>query len=351
MDVALEGSSPAALTAGILLLSRARSFGFPLRVQVVGSPGDITSVPGPCMVHSPVLASCGIGRDLGSGALVIVPGPTEAPLAICLEDGGNGDWFEVDRRGGGLHPHSVAFVALCRERRPALRELGRQLRRAFMALGCTPEPAVLDLLFTAPAPPLTRLAIALRAARAMSGQRGLPWTRFLAGGQADLPEPLPDDLATCSWAQTRPLLRPHLDRLGLGTQDAVEAWIGELAQEDPEELYGPMARALAAVLSHLLTLPSAAMLPPLQPSRDAVAVGLGPALGAAGPQHDANAGLAKMFHFLGGRFCTEARFPVRLEGNPPPEGRLARWRWFCAETTRSAQTADVLWRQVMDPAQ
>ena len=193
MHVALEGSSSAALTAGILLLSRARSFGFPMQVDVVGDPAEITVVEGPALVHSPVISSCGIGRELGSGALVIVPGPAEAPLAVCLEDGGLGEWFHVDRSGNGCHPHTQLFVSLCREQRPGLRELGRQLRRAFQALGCAPEPAVLDLLFGAPMPPLLRGALALRAGRAMSGSRGETLARYLQRGSSMmLPEPLPE---------------------------------------------------------------------------------------------------------------------------------------------------------------
>ena len=74
MTVSLKGNSPAALTAGILLLSRARSFGQRLDVAILGDPHDITPVVGPALVHSPVLASCGVGRELGAGALVIVPG-------------------------------------------------------------------------------------------------------------------------------------------------------------------------------------------------------------------------------------------------------------------------------------
>ena len=84
MTVSLQGNSPAALTAGILLLSRARSFGQRLQVEVVGPADEVTPVEGPAIVHSAVLASCGIGRRLGSGALVIVPGRPADPLAASL---------------------------------------------------------------------------------------------------------------------------------------------------------------------------------------------------------------------------------------------------------------------------
>ena len=88
MSVALSGSSPNTLTAAILLMSRARSFGRRLQVEIVGDPDEITRVEGPALVHSPVLASCGVGRRLGSGATVIVPGLPDAPLATCFTEGG-----------------------------------------------------------------------------------------------------------------------------------------------------------------------------------------------------------------------------------------------------------------------
>ncbi len=354
MHVALEGSSSAALTAGILLLSRARSFGFPFKVDVVGDPAAITPVVGPAVVHSPVIASCGIGRELGSGALVIVPGPSEDPLAVCLEDGGLGEWFTVDRAGRGCHPNTALFVALCRESRPGLRELGRQLRRAFQALGCAPEPAVLDLLFAAPMPPLVRVALAMRAGRAMSGQRGQTLSRFLERTSlSSLPEPLPEGCGVEEWeeAEVSGLVQRHLERFGLLTQDRLETWLRELAEEDPQGHYLPLVVGLAEVSSQLLSLPTGGMGVPLPPSLDAVAVGLGPALGATAGPPDASQGLVDMFRFLGGRFVAESRFPVRLEGSPPPDGRLERWAWFSRETRHAADTADTLWRRVMDPDQ
>ena len=86
MAVALRGSSAAAVTAGILLLSRSRRLGQRIDVHVVGDPRDVALVEGPAIVHSPVLAGCGVGRVLGHGLLVIVSGPATDPLAACLED-------------------------------------------------------------------------------------------------------------------------------------------------------------------------------------------------------------------------------------------------------------------------
>lgn len=351
MNVSLRGSSPAALTAGILLMSRARGFGQRLSVEVVGDPADITPVQGPALVHSPVLASCGVGRRLGSGSLVIVPGPPSAPLATSLSKDGTGPWFEVDREGVGQHPATRAFVALCRDPRPAARDLGRRLRQLLHLLGCPPEPALLDLLFQPEAPGLTRVGVALRAGRTIMRDAPTSLTRFMSGGLADLPDPLPDDLDWTGLDARRASgeATALLDRLSVPARFAVEEWLADLAElEDGPVRYGDLAAGLAAAASHLIALPVPGMLPPLQPSVDAVAVGLGAALGAADPPHDAARPMLDTFRFLGGRFVEEARFAVQVHDAPAPEDRLERWRWFCTGTRNAADTADALWRRVVD---
>ncbi len=351
MTVSLRGSSPATLTAGILLMSRARAFGQRLTVEVVGDPSDITLVEGPALVHSPVLASCGVGRKLGSGSLVIVPGPPSAPLATSLSPDGTGSWFEVDREGVGQHPATRQFVALFRDPRPDARDLGRRLRLLLRGLGCPPEPALLDLLFQGDAPGLTRVGVALRAGRTINRAQVAPLTRFMGGRLDELPDPLPDAL---DWAGLEARRAGGdaiglLDRLSVPARFAVEEWLADLAElPDGPARYGDLAAGLAAAASHLLALPVPGMLPPLEPSVDAIAVGLGAALGAADPPHDAARPMVDTFRFLGGRFVEEARFAVSLDDAPAPAGRLERWRWFCRGAREAADTADALWRRVTD---
>jgi hypothetical protein len=352
VSIVLKGNSPSALTAGILLLSRARSFGQRFSVEVLGDPDDITTVVGPAMVHSPVLASCGIGRELGSGALVILPGPSSEDLAVSLSPDGTGPWFWVDRAGQGCHPATQAFMRFCRA--PATRDAGRALRRALTTLGVAPEPSVLDLLFGAPATPLQRLALSIRAGRALGVQPESGVTRYLGPAHDGLPDPLPspcrpDDLRA---AFDDGRLRGMVDRLGLGLQDGVQDWLDSVrpSLEEPEK--AELLVALAEIGSHVTSLPAHAMLPPLDAAMDAVAVGLGPSLGAAGPASDANRALVDTFRFLGGRFTqTPVAHPYALATEPPPKDRLARWMWFCRATREAADTADRLWRQVVDPPQ
>jgi len=353
MGVALLGSSAVSLTAGILLLSRSRSFGQPIQVEIVGDPNTISPVMGPALVHAPVLASCGIGRELGSGALVIVPGPAASPLAVSISEDGTGEWFLVDRAGDGVHPASRAFVALCRSADPEQRALGRELRDALGALGCPAEPALIDLLCGTPAPPLIRLSLALRAGQAMRGGPRVPITRYLAPTVNGLPDPLDGPVCSHDLAQARldGRLDHLLDRAHLRVRDRLADWLEAMDRCDPQGQYAPLVCGLVDVLGHLASLPPNSMLPPLSPASDGVAVALGAALGAGEGESDANLSLIHMFRFLGGRFTDQARYPVDLPFPAPPEGRLERWQWFCRATRQAADTADTLWRRIVDPAQ
>ncbi len=347
MSVILKGSSASALTAGILLLSRARGFGQRLLVEIVGSPDEMATVEGPAILHSAVLAGCGVGRTLGSGALIIVPGPPTSPLAVSLSQNGSEGWFLVDRSGGGLHPATRQFVSLCRERGTPGRELGRQMRVALSALGCSPEPAVLDLLFASPASPTVRLALALRAGRAMSGRIGTPLTHYLSGG--GLSDPLPDNIDAIQAALTPERLSGLLDRIRVSARDEVEDWV--LGMRSLGADYALLLSVLAELFSHVTSLPPQGMLAPLPPSMDAVAVGLGAALGATGGERDDMADLVDVFRFLGGRFTPSAQHPIQLSDEEPPADRLERWAWLSRSARRSADDAEALWRRVVDPVQ
>lgn len=331
MNVALKGSSPATMACGILLLSRARSFGQRIAVEIVGDPTDISVVTGPAILHSAPVASCGVGRELGSGALVIVPGPAEVPLAVSLSADGRGDWFLVDRAGSGVHPATQAFVRLRRDARPVARAVSRRLLGALDALGCAAETSVLDLLFGAPAPPLTRLAITLRAGRGLSGARGLPVTAALAG---DLDE---DAVVSLERAFDRlaPAVRAGADEVRDGLRS-----LGD---------YDALVAALEELVLHLGLLPVGAILAPLDPAADAVAFGLGRALAASRGNVEAQVGLLETYRFLGGKFTKSAAYPVELPSDLPPEDRLARWKWFCSHVSEAAAGVDRIWRDLVDP--
>jgi len=335
MNVALKGSSPSTMVAGILLLARARSFGQRVRVDIVGDPGDIGVVEGPAILHCAALASCGVGREYGSGALVVVPGPAKAPLAVSLTADGRSDWFYVDRGGEGVHPATQAFVRYRRDPRPAARQQVRAFLKAMDTLGIAPEAAVLDLLFGAPVPPLTRIALALRAGRALSGARGAPITAYLTGD-------LVDDEENVSFTATLARLAPAL-------RGEVESFVRdaeELAAADGDRAW---VDGLVELASHLALIPPQGMLPPLSPAADAVAFGLGRALGATQGNAQAQAGLLETYRFLGGKFTDAAPWPVELPADLPPVERLGRWAWFASHVSAAADQVDRLWRDLVDP--
>ena len=354
MDVVLTGSSPAALTAGILLLTRARSFGIPgMRVAVVGSPDEVTQVRGPAILHSHVLASCGVGRDLGQGALVVVPGPATDPLLVSTSPEGRGAWFALDTTGIGLHPATRAFVRYCRDSRPMARRQSRKLRDLMRTLGLPAEPALLDFLFSAPEPPLTRIALGLRAGRAITGEQGQALNRYMSTVAPDeLPDPLAyhTDGAAVLRAWHDGELEPLLARFRVEARDAVESWLegmGALSADDEGRDLG-LVGELAELVSHLAVLPPNAMLPPPNAASDAVAVGLGRALGATRGEHDAAKALADVYRLVGGTFVASAPHAIQLPQEPAPETRVERWQWFARGVSEAAHHADDLWRHVMD---
>ncbi|MAY80379.1 MAG: hypothetical protein CL930_06285 [Deltaproteobacteria bacterium] len=352
MHVALQGSSASAVTAGLLLLTHAKRLGTPLKVAVVGDRDDLARVAGPALVLSPVLAGCGVGRVAARSSLVMMPGPSLEPLAVSLERGGLHGWFTVDRRGVGEHAGTRAFVALCRNSDIEAQNLGRILRRGLATVGCTPEPALLDLLFGAPCDPLDRLAIALRAGRAMTGSVGRPFTSFIHSGIEDLPDPLqsPVDMEVMKEARANGDMERLLGRLTDGVRASVQDWmdgVGHVSKGDLDHLLC----GLAELGSHLVSLPMAGMLPQLTPARESIALNLGEAIGSVSGTQCANQAMADMFEYLGGEFVEVSQYALTVPSEAPPTERLARWEWFCRAAHSAQEEADRLWRRIIDPVQ
>jgi hypothetical protein len=325
--------------------------GFRLNVSIVGDERDLTPVRGPALLYAPVLASCGVGREHGSGATVVLPGPPGEPLRVTVDPHGVGGWFLVDRAGNGAHPATQAWVRLTRDARPTARGLARDLQDVLKILGLAPEPAVLDVLFAAPAPPLLRLALALRAGRAMSGGRGESITRFLSGGLDDARDPLEPGLPAERVAELVAAgdLRWVLDRVGPSVRDRVEAWVQAfltLARDDGGRDLALLA-GLTEIATHLAQLPVHSILPPLGAAEDSVATALSAGLTAEG-DGDANAQLAQVYRFLGGRFVASAVDPLVVSTTPPPAGDdpVALWQWFGQEARVGRKRADALWEQI-----
>jgi hypothetical protein len=354
MKVVLSGNWPAALTAGTLILSRSRSFGIPLSVEVVGDPKTLPSVMGPAVVHSHVLSSCGVGRDLGQGGLVVVPGRPTEPVLMCLQPHGDGEWFEVDASGLGCHPATQAFVRLVRDQRPTARHASALLRRLFRWLGVPAEPALLDLLFAAPAPALTRISLSLRAGQAMTGETGGILTQSLRAGCVECPliqQDGPDGKAVLdAWVDGE--LDAVLSCLSVGGRLAVVDWLEAMLALSMDDGGRDIALvgAMAELLGNLILLPPGCIMPPTDAAADAVANGLVRVLGARGGEPDASKSLLDVYRFLGGKFVPYATYPYAMDDTPPPESRAERWRWFVESVVVASGQVDELWASVMDPA-
>jgi hypothetical protein len=353
MKVALTGSIPGALTAGIMLLSKARQLGYPLQIAILGKP-EVPEILGPAVVYAPVLAGCGVGRENGVGATVVIPGPPGRPLLVSLAPHGVEGWFEVDRQGNGAHPASQALVRMSRDPRQQARHLGKELRRAMATLGMSPDPAVLDVMFGAPVPPLLRLQVALRAGRALSGGRGEPVTRLLSGTLGGTNDPIPETMTDQEFlaAYDAGALRWIFDGLSPGIRDRAEEWLDAAIQLSKEDGCRDLvlARCLTELASHLVQLPRDCILPPLQAGEDSVAVGLKSALTAEG-SGDPGRELLQMFTFLGGRFSEVEEHTLQVCDAPIPTDDLGRLVWFCAMVRQGRKDADALWGQIFDPLQ
>jgi len=283
----------------------------------------------------------------------MVPGPAIEPLAISFMQSGLSDWFTVDRAGKGVHPSTKAFVRLCRNPELDALNLGRILRRALAATGCPPEPALLDVLFGAPLPPLERIAVALRAGRAMTGSKGDLFTRYISSGVANLPDALP---TPCTFGELKRAeedgrFERLLDRIEPGIRDAMADWFDGMMGLEEAAAMEPLICGIAEVGSHLVSLPMAGMIPRLGPGRVSIAQNLGQAIGSVAADYCAIGTLIEMFRFLGGSFTPHSPFAISVAGEPAPEGRLERWAWLCRAAESAKEESENIWRRLVDPVQ
>jgi len=350
----LAGSSPGAMTAAILLMTRARQLGYPLRVDIMGEAKDITAVEGPAVTHAPVLASCGVGREHGAGGTVVVGGPADRPLLISTHPDGLDSWYTASRQGSGEHAATQAFYRLANDPRVEARKLAKDIRRVLALLGVLPSPFVLDTLFSAELPPLTRIAFTLRAGRAASNLPCQSITQFLSGKGLTAMEPFeaatPAPEEVISLLQSADVGSPLLAGLTESAGVRLGQWcrLAEVVSTADQGRDGDFIAQMASLLSHLVQLPSHSMLPPLDSTLDGVALCI-PRGSVALDSEDANARLREVFQFLGGRYVTQGRNVHTVYAIPPPEDRLARWSWFCQAALEGRRRADELWSQITDP--
>ena len=96
MPIVLKGSWPACLSTGILLRSKARSFGQPLQGSIVEAPQ--VEVLGPALLHDPLLVGLGLPASVEDPNMVVLPGKADANLLMLTD---YEQWALIDRSGQG----------------------------------------------------------------------------------------------------------------------------------------------------------------------------------------------------------------------------------------------------------
>ena len=212
---------------------------------------------------------------------------------------------------------------------------------------------LLDLLFGAPLPPLERLALALRAGRAMTGSSGDLFTRYISSGTEGLPDPFPSGctLKDLREAELDGRFELLLNRIEPGIRDAMADWFDGMKALEEASGMEPLICGIAEVGSHLVSLPMAGMLPALDPARIAIAQNLGHAIGSVAEQTCALTSLIEMFKFLGGSFTDHTPFAITVPGEAPPVGRIERWSWLCRAAESARSESENIWRRLVDPVQ
>jgi hypothetical protein len=321
----MGGSWPATLTAGILLLSKARSFGQPLRVSIL-RPANEIAIEGPVLLRSNLLVGVGLPTAKGNGNVVLFPGEAKNPLSVRLEHEG---WLRLDRSGAGEMEETKAFVKLSRKRERPLSSLAFQAITGLRKLGVTPEPGIIDILFHRELDPMRRLILFLHFGRYLSGSEGQAIQRYL-----QLPiEPTQEELR---------VLKPGLRReLTKWLEEVEVAFEGSRALSDG-------VRRFAEDLAESDQL---GFFPPLSMEDVSLICTLSEGLSAISKGSNALDFMKDRFTFLGGTIVEKAQNVIAISDVLPPEAHLPSWDWLLSEAEKGSDRTEQIWRQIMDQLQ
>ena len=139
MQITLTGSIPICIATGILLLSKGRSFGLPLKCSIAQTKPDFGDWNTACLWHEPVLSALGV-PTAAHPEVVTLGGPPDSPLHLNID----GLWIKVSRSSKSVHPLSQRLLSQVTNRSDAA---NRVLRDFCVAYSIPKEPSVFDLLF------------------------------------------------------------------------------------------------------------------------------------------------------------------------------------------------------------
>lgn len=168
MNIRLKGSPPACLTTGILLLSKARTFGQPISILIEGNKQSFGNWTTATLAFSPVMAAVGFPTGLHP-EVIVLGGPSLSPLHIRIHD----KWIQIGRTGIGTTPISKAIVNIYRQSDRSSQNSQTMLNQFFVRFGIPKEPSVIELLTNDQIP----IKIRFQLLKALRLTFGISWSQ------------------------------------------------------------------------------------------------------------------------------------------------------------------------------
>ncbi|MEC7988190.1 MAG: hypothetical protein VX278_23690, partial [Myxococcota bacterium] len=166
MSLVIQGSLPASLAASILLLTKARRFGFRLNVAIVRQ-NVVRFAPKVVLFRDPLLVGLGVSSSDLDPSIVLTKGGCNEPLWVRV---GN-QWISIDRSGRGLKPETQELIRLFQSYDREKMHIAQSIRFAARKLGVELEPSIIDLFFQS-ATLEQGLLLILQIGRTLSGSSG-----------------------------------------------------------------------------------------------------------------------------------------------------------------------------------
>ncbi|MGC6507078.1 MAG: hypothetical protein ACON4U_01615 [Myxococcota bacterium] len=286
MHITLTGSIPICVATGILLLSKGRSFGFPIKCSIAQTKPEFGLWEEACLWHEPVLSGLGLPTACHP-EVITLGGPSESPLNLNVD----GQWIKVTRSNSGQHPLTKCLLSHVSNSPDSA---VRVLQDFCSAYSIPKEPAVFDLLFEESLSLATRnhLLIAIQKAFCQTRTVKPPIQSHIVVGNAAVED---------EWNAHKIILSEvyrHIDF------SLLEQSVDSLEESIKEE-----------VKLRLLRLAEFISLPKVQPnghSHQPLMSGFIYALGNTSTQHPLN-WLSQRFEVLGGKWGDETKDARRLQ--------------------------------------
>jgi len=132
----ITGSHPACVVAGILLLSKARTFGQPLKIELIIDDSE-TQLVGPIIFRNVQISCFGVSHI---GNIVVGGGASDSILRIITTEWGI---LEISRTINNSKKVSQILFSILKKNIPSR----HYIINAFKNFGIVLEPFVLDILF------------------------------------------------------------------------------------------------------------------------------------------------------------------------------------------------------------